>query len=99
MHDNATGFTPAESKALSERQANEGGQRIVKSLKEMYSCSPNSTLTPNTLNWLPLMVIWQSTFDVYNQDAVFHNPVGIAEGVQSICNQFAMLTKSRRLSP
>ena len=43
----------------------------------------------------------QTTFDIYAPEAIFHDPVGIAEGVQSIRAQFVGLAKvcSMRNSP
>jgi len=35
----------------------------------------------------------ESTFDIYTQDAVFHDPIGIAEGKGSIRAQFVGLAK------
>ena len=37
----------------------------------------------------------QSTFDMYTKDAQFHDPVGIANGVDSIRHQFIGLVKVR----
>ncbi|THH21205.1 hypothetical protein EW146_g294 [Bondarzewia mesenterica] len=73
---NAAGLKPAESQALHERSAEPHEERIVQSLKEMYSCKPKN-----------------STYDIYTSDAVFHDPVGIARGVNSIRAQFDALPK------
>jgi len=35
----------------------------------------------------------ESTFDIYTQDAVFHDPIGIAEGKGSIRAQFVGLAE------
>ncbi|TFK77435.1 hypothetical protein BDN72DRAFT_784596 [Pluteus cervinus] len=35
----------------------------------------------------------QTTFDIYTRDAIFHDPVGIADGAQSIKAQFIALAK------
>ncbi|TFK19984.1 hypothetical protein FA15DRAFT_673957 [Coprinopsis marcescibilis] len=35
----------------------------------------------------------KTTFDIYTNDAVFHDPIGIAQGVDSIQNQFVGLAK------
>ncbi|KNZ80647.1 hypothetical protein J132_04890 [Termitomyces sp. J132] len=75
---NATGLSPAESKALKERPIQSHEQKIVRALKEMYSCSPK-----------------EDTFQIYTPDAVFHDPVGIAEGPESIRAQFVGLTKQK----
>lgn len=39
----------------------------------------------------------QSTYSVYAQNAVFHDPVGIAEGIGAIREQFNGLAKVRAL--
>lgn len=33
-------------------------------------------------------VLWQKTYGIYAEDAVFHDPVGIAQGLKSIRAQF-----------
>lgn len=73
---NAAGLKPAESKSLSERSAEPHEERIVQSIKELYTCQPKA-----------------STYEIYTSDAVFHDPVGIAQGVDSIRAQFDALPK------
>lgn len=34
-----------------------------------------------------------TTFDIYSKDAIFHDPIGIAKGVDSVRNQFTALAK------
>ena len=37
--------------------------------------------------------LFQDTYEIYTRDAVFHDPVGIAVGVDSIRSQFDALPK------
>ena len=89
---NAAGLKPAESKSLSERSAEPHEERIVQSIKELYTCQPKAVCLPPLLKFLRLMH-GQSTYEIYTSDAVFHDPVGIAQGVDSIRAQFDALPK------
>ncbi|KAG6873216.1 hypothetical protein C0995_001570 [Termitomyces sp. Mi166 len=65
---NATGLTPAESKALKERPIQSHEQKIIHAIKE-------------------------NTFKIYTPDALFRDPIGIAQGTEEIRAQFIGLTK------
>ncbi|KAG8935706.1 hypothetical protein FRC02_006754 [Tulasnella sp. 418] len=73
---NAAGLTAQESKKLAERTPSPDEGKIIKAIRELYSCQPT-----------------ESTYDIYARDAVFHDPVGIAEGIDSIKAQFNGLAK------
>ncbi|KAF7966226.1 hypothetical protein HWV62_39497 [Athelia sp. TMB] len=73
---NASGLTPEQSKALKERSAEPGEQKIIAAIKEMYECKAQ-----------------ESTFSIYADSAVFHDPIGIAQGKGSIRAQFIGLAK------
>ncbi|KAF9469809.1 hypothetical protein BDZ94DRAFT_1243302 [Collybia nuda] len=73
---NASGLLPSESKNLKERSPQPHEEKIIKSIREMYTCSPE-----------------ESTFEIYAQNAIFHDPIGIAKGISSIRAQFIGLAK------
>ncbi|KZP28852.1 hypothetical protein FIBSPDRAFT_728417 [Athelia psychrophila] len=73
---NASGLTPEQSKALKERAAEPGEQKIIAAVKELYECKAQ-----------------ESTFSIYADSAVFHDPIGIAQGKGSIRAQFMGLAK------
>ncbi|GBE77561.1 hypothetical protein BKA93DRAFT_817315 [Sparassis latifolia] len=73
---NASGLTAEETKSLKERTAQSHEEKIIQSIKELYTCKPS-----------------ERTYEIYTSDAVFHDPIGIAEGIQSIRAQFNGLVK------
>ncbi|TFY59344.1 hypothetical protein EVJ58_g5835 [Rhodofomes roseus] len=78
---NASGLTPNETKSLKERSPEPYEEKILKGIKELYSCKPS-----------------EETYKIYTEDAVFHDPIGIAEGLKSIRAQFNGLVKVRHPS-
>ncbi|KAF8322667.1 hypothetical protein DL93DRAFT_2050373 [Clavulina sp. PMI_390] len=73
---NASGLTPAESKALQTREPNDSETAIIDALHQLYRCKPKS-----------------SSYHIYDNNAIFHDPIGIAKGVDSIQAQFDGLAK------
>ncbi|PCH34195.1 hypothetical protein WOLCODRAFT_94999 [Wolfiporia cocos MD-104 SS10] len=73
---NASGLTPNETKSLKERSADPHEEKILKAVKELYSCKPS-----------------EETYSIYASNAVFHDPIGIAEGITAIRAQFNGLVK------
>lgn len=62
----------------------------------MYTCSPTEVclcFVAHSLSHQLHLHIRQNTFSVYANDAVFHDPVGIATGPKSIQAQFIALAK------
>jgi len=73
---NASGLSSTETKSLSSRGAQPHEQKIIQSIKELYTCQSK-----------------ESTYSVYTKDATFHDPVGIAQDLESIKAQFNGLVK------
>ncbi|KAG6919012.1 hypothetical protein DXG01_009722 [Tephrocybe rancida] len=91
---NATGLTPSESKALKERPIQPHEQRIVHAIKEVGRSviSHISTLFSLRLQMYSCSPK-EDTFKIYAGNAIFHDPVGIAKGPDSIRAQFLGLAK------
>ena len=91
---NASGLTPNESKALTERQPSQDEQKILSAIRELYSCKPQEVHEcRSVLCGLLIHVFIQSSYSIYAPNAVFHDPIGIARGVDTIKSQFNGLPK------
>ncbi|KAF4612299.1 hypothetical protein D9613_004258 [Agrocybe pediades] len=92
---NAAGLKPEETKNLPERSPNANEQPVLAGLRELYSCKP----TEASYSYIDICMRdsltghLQRSFDIYSQDAVFHDPVGIAKGISSVRAQFMALAK------
>jgi len=100
---NASGLTPDQTRALPERTVDPDGPnaRIIRSLRELYSCKAQNVRLSRPTGPFPfhntpaknLCLITQRSYEIYTKDAVFHDPIGIARGVDSIRAQFDALPK------
>ncbi|KAI0003745.1 hypothetical protein BJV74DRAFT_764016 [Russula compacta] len=77
---NASGLTPDQTRALPER-----------------SVDPDSSEARIILSLRELYSCkaQSSSYEIYTDDAVFHDPIGIASGIDSIRAQFDALPKAR----
>ncbi|KAL7415735.1 hypothetical protein BDY24DRAFT_406288 [Mrakia frigida] len=73
---NASGLTPAQSKALPTRQPTGEESKILEHIKELYRCAPTN-----------------DSFSIYSQTAIFHDPIGYADGLGPVRAQFEGLPK------
>ncbi|KAH9858316.1 hypothetical protein C2E23DRAFT_865211 [Lenzites betulinus] len=73
---NASGLSATETKNLKERKPEAHEEKILQSIKALYSCKPTN-----------------EAYEIYTPEAVFHDPVGIAEGVGAVREQFNGLAK------
>src|SRR6266850_3191050 len=95
---NASGLTPDQTRALPERSVDPDGPeaRIIRSLRELYSCkAQNVRLGRPHLRSVPESKVSQRSYEIYTHDAVFHDPIGIARGIDSIYAQFDALPRVR----
>ena len=94
---NASGLTPDQTRALAERTIDPDGPeaRILRSLRELYSCKAQK-VRPCCLSFifvLDFSRFLQISYEIYTHDAVFHDPIGVARGVDAIRAQFDALPK------
>lgn len=92
---NASGLTPDQTRALPERSVDPDGPeaRIVRSLRELYSCKArNVRLCFPHPHGVPKSFT-QGSYETYTHDAVFHDPIGTACGIDSIRALFDALPK------
>jgi hypothetical protein len=95
---NASGLTPDQTRALPERSVDPDSPeaRISRSLRELYSGKAQNVRLwrPPSFSTLRLSPgFTQRSYEIYIQDAVFHGPIGIARGIDSIRAQFDALPK------
>jgi hypothetical protein len=96
---NASGLLPDQTRALPQRRVDHDGPeaRIIRSLRELYSCKAQDVRLPVRFPPTsdPDSSFAQRSYEIYTHDAVFHDPIGIARGVDSIRAQFDALPKAR----
>jgi hypothetical protein len=94
---NASGLTPDQTRALPERSVDPDGPeaRIIRSLRELYSCKAQKVRLGRPHLRPVSEQVSQRSYEIYTHDAVFHDPIGIARGIDSIHAQFDALPKVR----
>ena len=93
---NASGLTPDQTRALPERTIDPDGPeaRILRSLRDLYSCKPLKVRFRRRRFISVLNSDFsQISYEIYAHDAVFHDPIGVARGVDAIRAQFDALPK------